>query len=119
MFNMKCQVTSDTTRKVMISKEVKVASYEEICDGEKRRVYFGYNNMAGLTVVDNKLQQAPLYDNDGKRMNGDSSIISREWEILNKFISNHNIEPIWLDCLRNWGRYDKELKGWTGCMGKV
>ena len=123
MFNMKCRVTSDATHKVMISKEVKVASYEEICGGEKRRVYFGYSNLWGLTVLDNKLQQAIHHDdgkeNDGKRDKGDASMISRDWEILNMFISNHNVEPIWLDCRKNWGRYDKELKGWTGCMGKV
>ena len=46
VFNMKCQVTSDTTRKVMISREVKVASYKEICGGEKIRVHLGYNNDA-------------------------------------------------------------------------
>ena len=85
VFNMKCQVTSETTHKEMISKEVKVASYKEICGGEKRRVYFGYNNMLEWTVEDNKLQQAPVHDDGrstvGKRMKGESSIISREWEI--------------------------------------
>ena len=57
---MKCQVTSDTTRKVMISREVKVPSYKEICGGEKIRVHIGYNNQKfSLKVKDNKIQQYP------------------------------------------------------------
>ena len=57
---MKCQVTSQTTRKVMISREVKVLSYKEICGGEKTRVHIGYNNEPGImTVKDNKLLQIP------------------------------------------------------------
>ena len=45
---MKCQVTSDTTRKVMISREVKVPSYKDICGGEKKKVNLGYNNYPGM-----------------------------------------------------------------------
>ena len=57
---MKCQVTSDTTRKVMISREVKVASYKEICGGEKIRVHLGYNNdPLYMKVENNKLLQHP------------------------------------------------------------
>ena len=53
---MKCQVTSDTTRKVMISREVKVPSYKEICGEEKIRVHLGYNNDPWKIIVeDNKL----------------------------------------------------------------
>ena len=60
MTKMKCQVTSDTTRKVMISREVKVPSYKEICGGEKLRVHIGYNNDPGVMWVwDNKLLQYP------------------------------------------------------------
>ena len=55
---MKCQVTSNTTRKVMISREVKVPSYKEICGGEKIRVHLGYNNqLMIITVENNKLLQ--------------------------------------------------------------
>ena len=116
MFNMKCQVTSDTTRKVMISREVKVASYKEICGGEKIRVHLGYNNdPAFMEVQNNKILQVPP-----KRLPiGKSSIISRNWEVFDKFFSTYNIEPVWLDCNWSCGWYDEEQGAWTGCMGKV
>ena len=112
---MKCQVTSHTTRKVMISREVKVASYKEICGGEKTRVHLGYNADRNFKVKDNKLLQDPPIRN----LIGVNSEISRDWEVLGKFISLYNIEPIWLDCDYNWGWYDDEQGVWTGCMGKV
>ena len=113
---MKCQVTSDTTRKVMISREVKVPSYKEICGGEKIRVHFGYNNDPGVDFIveDNKLLQGypRLYKGEG-------SALSVNYEILYKFFSLYNIEPIWLNCNGSWGWYDEEQGAWTGCMGKV
>ena len=39
---MKCQITSDTIHKVMISRDVKVASYKEIC-------YLLEESVSGLT----------------------------------------------------------------------
>ena len=72
---MKCQVTSDTTRKVMISREVKVPSYKEICGGEKIRVHLGYNNDEKyMEVKDNKLLQIP----SNRELKGDFSTISKE-----------------------------------------
>ena len=113
---MKCQVTSDITRKVMISREVKVPSYKEVCGGEKKRVNLGYNNDPGFFKVDdNKLVQDPPKRNE----KGKFSDIPQNWEVLNKFFSLHNIEPNWLNCDYSWGWYDKEQGGWTGCMGKV
>ena len=114
MFNMKCQVTSDTTRKVMISREVKVASYKEICGGEKKRVHLGYNNDPTiLTVENNKLIEEPP-----KRLLK-NSYVSRVWEVLAKFFLIHNIDPIWHNCHFSWGSYDEEQGAWSGCMGKV
>ena len=113
---MKCQVASDTTRKVMISREVKVASYKEICGGEKIRVHLGYNNDAWVMMVENnKLLQYP----EKRDLKGEFSKISQSWEVLNKFFSSYNIEPIWLNCNFSWGWFDEEQGAWTGCMGKV
>ena len=110
---MKCQVTSDTTRKVMISREEKVASYKEICGEEKIRVHLGYNNEPKVMKVEgNTLLQDPPE-------RGDRSEISRDWEVLYKFFAAYNIEPIWLNCHYSWGWYDEEQGAWTGCMGKV
>ena len=115
---MKCQVTSDTTRKVMISREVKVASYKEICGGEKVRVHLGYNGEPGygdsMEVENNTLLQEPE-----RQLKGESTEMSQVWEVLYKFFSVYNIEPIWLNCHYTWGWYDEDLGGWTGCMGKV
>ena len=112
---MKCQVTSDTTRKVMISREVKVPSYKDICGGEKTRVHLGYNNDLVFKVRNNTLLQKPLE----RSLKGVSSEISRNWEVFHKFFSLYNIEPIWLNCNMSWGWYDDEQGAWTGCMGKV
>ena len=113
---MKCQVTSDITRKVMISREEKVASYKDICGEEKIVVHLGYNNDPLIQIVENdKLLQIPLK----RELYGEGSGLSRSWEVLSIFFSNHNIEPIWLNCGFNWGRYDKEKGAWTGCVGKV
>ena len=111
---MKCQVTSDTTRKVMISKEVKVASYKEICGGEKVRVHLGYNDDFTMQVEDNTLSQG-----SERQLKGESTEMSQVWEVFYKFFSHYNIEPIWLNCNFSWGWYDEEQGAWTGCMGKV
>ena len=115
---MKCQVTSDTTRKVMISREVKIASYKEICGGEKVRVHLGYNGEPGygdsMEVENNTLLQEPE-----RQLKGESTEMSQVWEVLYKFFSVYNIEPIWHDCQMSWGWYDEEQGAWTGCMGKV
>ena len=113
---MKCQVTSDTTRKVMISREVKVASYKETCGGEKIKVHLGYNNYGhNMWVENNKLLQYP----SKRAPKGERSVISRFWEVLNKFFSTYNIEPIWHNCHFFVGYYDEKQGAWTGCMGKV
>ena len=113
MFQMKCQVTSSITRRVMISREDEVARFKDICGGEKRRVNFGYFQYPNiLEVEDNKLVEFMSID---KIELSDAY----DWEILKIFFSIHNIEPIWLDCNWSWGWYDAEQGAWTGCMGKV
>ena len=115
---MKCQVTSDTTHHVLISKEILSSkSYKEICSGETKKVNLGYNNhWAIMKVENNTLIDWPIFSN---RIFGKSSVMSNGWEVLSKFFSIHNIEPYWLDCNFTWGWYDVELGRWTGCMGKV
>ena len=57
---MKYQVTSSITRRVMISREMEVASYKDVCGGEKRRVNLGYyNHPEFFKVENNKLQEFP------------------------------------------------------------
>ena len=114
---MKCQVTSDTTRKVMISREVKVASYKEICGGENIKVHLGYNDFKTMRFENN--QQSTKSKSRPRGLNGESPTISHNWVVLDKFFSLHNIEPIWLNCNYDWGHYDEEQGAWTGCMGKV
>ena len=110
---MKCQVTSSITRRVVISREVEVASYKDVCGGEKRKVNFGYFEYPNiLEVKNNKLVEFPPsmkeYPTD-----------PYNWEIFKMFFSFHNIEPNWLNCNSVAGHYDENLGGWTGCMGKV
>ena len=111
MFQMKCQVTSSITRRVMISREVEVASYKDVCGGEKRRVNFGYFNIRFmLKIENNKLQEYPTFKDDI------NILLIRE--MLTRFFSIHNIEPNFQHC-HPGGHYDEDLGGWTGCMGKV
>ena len=114
---MKCEVTSNTTHNVLISKEISYNSYKEICSGEPKKVNLGYNNDYNILKVENNtLMPYPSY---GDFLYGEISQLSYNWEVLSKFISIHNIEPNWLDCNYPWGWYDEDLGGWTGCMGKV
>ena len=117
---MKCQLSSSTTHEVMISKEIKVRSYKEICGGEPRKMNLGYNNQwkgtsPTLRVENNTLIHFPpkLY------VFGQTTDMSHDWEVLFKFFTLHNIEANWLNCHYSWGGYDKNTGAWTGCMGKV
>ena len=92
---MKCEVNSNTTHGVLISKEISYKSYKEICSGEPKKVNLGYNNAYKVLKVENsKLMPHPPL---GTYLYGEISQLSYNWEIISKFFSMHNIEPIWLD----------------------
>ena len=114
---MKCELNSNTTHDVMISKEIRAPnSFEDVCRGEPRTVNIGYNNdPLFMTVENNSLTSTPTQS----FMKGKESWMSQTWEVFSLFFSHHNIKPNWLNCDFSWGWYDEELGGWTGCMGKV
>ena len=115
---MRCQVTSNKTHGILISKEISYKNYKEICSGEPKKVNLGYwGNWMSFKVENNSLVHIPRVPVD--MAHGKSSSMSYDWEVLSKFFSIHNIEPNWLDCNYTSGWYDEELGGWTGCMGKV
>ena len=114
---MKCQVTSKSTHRVLISKEIEYKSYKDICSGEKKIVNIGFNNDENYMIVENKTLVMGIPKQ--KYIYADWPQLSEDWEVLSTFFSIHNIEPNWLDCGFSWGWYDEELGGWTGCMGKV
>ena len=115
---MRCEVTSNTSHDVLISKEISYKSYKEICSGEKKKVNLAYwGNWDGFKVENNSLVDIPR-DLD-QHIHGKYSTMPWDWEVLSKFFSIHNIEPNWLHCNYSAGYYDDELGGWTGCMGKV
>ena len=115
---MKCQLTSSTTHEVMISKDIKVPSYKDICGGEPRKMNLGYNNQwqSGIIKVENNtlIRYPPK-----QYIYGQTTDMSHDWEVLEKFFTLHNIEANWLDCKMSWGSFDKNTGAWTGCMGKV
>ena len=115
MTKMRCQVTSNKTHGILISKEISYRSYKEICSGEKTKVNLGYARTS--MVEKNSLVHAPRALDH--YIHGKYPAMAYNWEVLSKFISIHNIEPNWLNCDSTWGSYDDELGGWTGCMGKV
>ena len=115
---MKCEVNSNTTHDVLISKEISYKSYKEICKGEPKKVNLGFIDAwdPNFLVVYNTLWPSPpAYSN----LYGEYSQMSGDWEIFYKFFSIHNIEPNWLYCNGSAGYYDEDLGGWTGCIGKV
>ena len=109
---MKCEVTSNTTHEVLISKEITYKSYKEICSGEPKKVNLGFND---LDVWNNRLMPYPR----PSFVYGKYPHMSEDWEIFYKFFSLYNIEPNWLYCNQTYGHYNETLGGWTGCMGKV
>ena len=119
VFKIKCQLTSSTTHEVMISKEIKVRSYKDICGGEPKKVNVGFNSDANFQVKNNLLVHIPRKEGTEDYMLGVYSNLAFDWEIFSKFFSLHNIEPNCLNCNYTWGWYDEELGGWTGCLGKV
>ena len=113
---MKCQVSSNTTHDVLISKEISYKSFKEICSGKPKKVKMGFVNDKERMIVENStMMEIPKQ----KFIFGKGSGMSQNWEVLSKFFSIHNIEPNWLDCNFTYGWYDEALGGWTGCMGKV
>ena len=107
---MKCQVTSNKTHDVLISKDIGYRSYKDICSGEKTKVNLGYNNDPPLmTVKDNTLISTPPQS----FINGKNSWMSEVWEILSIFFSHHNIEPNWVNCHFSRGWFDEQNREWT------
>ena len=116
---MKCQVTSNTTHEILISKEISYKSYNEVCSGEKKKVNLGHwGNWQGFMVENNTMilsQRRYTYE----YLHSIYPSMAYDSEVLSKFFSIYNIEQNWLDCNYTTGHYDEELGGWTGCMGKV
>ena len=113
---MKCEVNSNTTHDVLISKGISHKRYKEIC-GEKKKVNIGFNNYHKILKVENNTLMP--YPARGTHLYGEDSKVSYDWEVLSKFFSIHNIQANWLDCHYIAGHYDEDLGGWTGCMGRV
>ena len=128
---MKCQVSSNTTHHVLISKEISFKSYKEICSGEPKKVNLGYLlGTYNSKIENNTLMPYPQSCGDFPHTKtpefpnspciyGLESTLSFDWEVLSKFFSLYNIKPNWLDCYGTYGWYDEDQGGWTGCMGKV
>ena len=115
---MRCQLTSKTTHKVLISKEISYKSYNEICSVEPQKVNLGYlGKRYDFDVKNNSLVQTPR--DLVNYIHGKYSYMALNWDILSKFFSIHNIEPKWLHCHYIYGHYDDKLGGWTGCVGQV
>ena len=112
---MKCQLNSNTTHDVLISKEI---SFKEICSGEPKKVNLGWNEEDNWMYVENNAL-VPISRKPIDFIYGFNTFLAYNWEVLSMFFSIHNIEPNWLYCNQTWGWYDEDLGGWTGCMGKV
>ena len=90
---MKCQVNSNTTHDVLISKEIDYKSYKEICSGEKKKVNLGYwgnwkeYGSYFFQVENNSMVHNPriLVKKEMTHdyyIHGSYSTMSMEWEVL-------------------------------------
>ena len=77
-------------------------------------INIAYNNdPAGyFEIVDNSMVEYPA-----NIIEGEYSYIGYNFEILEKFFKNKNIN--WINCNSTWGWYDDESERWTGAVGKV
>ena len=101
---MKCEVTSNKTHDVLISKEIIWKSYKEVCNEEPKKVNLGYwGNWFGFQVEDNSLVHIPRELTDNIRYL--TSNMAYIWEVLDKFFSSQNIETNWLHCDYTTGWY--------------
>ena len=77
-------------------------------------INIAYNNdPAGyFEIVDNSMVEYPA-----NIIEGEYSYIGYNFEILEKFFKNKNIN--WINCHSTWGWYDDETGRWTGAVGKV
>ena len=121
---MKCEVTSNTTHRVLISKENGWKSYKEVCSGEPRTVNLGYNNVVpNFKVENNTLIHKPdaCYGNIYWCIWESYPALTMEWELLEMFFAIHNIEPNWLNGNGTWIMKDEETGIYepSGLMGKV
>ena len=57
------------------------------------------------------------YKNPAKIIEGGNTYIPYDFEILEIFFKNKNIN--WIYCFYDWGWYDDEAGRWTGAVGKV
>ena len=119
---MKCQVNSNSTHDILISKEIGYKSYKNICIREPKKVNLGFNNDPWFWKVENNMLMPfpELCVDQNNCVHGKQGMLTHGWEVLAEFLSIHkNLEQNWLDCNNTWGWYDEDLGGWTGCMGKV
>ena len=93
----------------------------------EKRIYIAYNlAYSGLLEVDDgklvlQSRQKVFKWGDGvvenRRFGQDK--IALPWEIFHSFFTNHDIDPVWINCDFTLSKYDEELGMWTGAVGKV
>ena len=72
-----------------------------------------YNDEPGFfEIVNNSMVEYPANIQEGE-----STVIAYDFEILEKFFKNKNVN--WINCNFTWGWYDDETGRWTGAVGKV
>ena len=102
-----------------LSKEISYRGYKEICSAEKKQVNLASANQWFFMVRGQFLVPIPRTMFPDINMKGRYPAMSMDWEVLTKFFSNNNIQPVWLDCTNDYGTFDPQLGKWDGCMGKV
>ena len=92
----------------------------EAAEPKKNEVRVAYNNDPGWFHVNNDtniMEEFPLWGT--LYQSEQHAYVSGDWEMLQIFFDNNNIEPNWINTHYTWGWYDEETGSWTGGVGQV
>ena len=100
-------------RLVVVKKCLKIFTLFTLYLKDSISINIAYNDEPLMfEIVNNSMVEYPAYI-----IEGEYSTIPYDFEILEKFFKNKNIN--WINCHSTWGWYDDETERWTGAVGKV
>ena len=105
--------------------EARNLKYHDVCpvnteaaEQKKHEITIAYNNEYFHVLNDtNTMKEFALWLT--LRHARQHPSVSYDWEILQIFFYNNNIEPTWINCNYVWGWFDEDEGKWTGGVGKV
>ena len=82
-------------------------------------VNLAYNNEPKEFILDETVQPPQMVKKAPYMKKGIKNNISWDWEILDLYFKNYNVEPLWMFCNYTWGTINHTTGLWSGAMGRV